>query len=213
MLIEDRMMFTYGFINSAKNLQALLEKLDSWLVNKKVDVSPKPILFSEWLCDLCQRHEIEPLYVLALIQKEQSAVERTEVPGQRTLDWIVGYGCPESGERYAQFKGFEKQIPCAIKQFDRYERWPVILKWQTTPQRLFDPPAKIPKNCKRISKAEVEGTERTVYAPESKAEAMSFLYNPRYEGVSNLSRIWKKYFSIAKANGLIVDTKRIDGLE
>lgn len=207
MLIEDRMMYTYGYINSPKNLQGLLEKLDSWLANKKMENGKT---FAEWLCENCQRYEIEPLYMLALMQKEQSAVQRSEVPVQRKLDWIVGYGCPESGERYEQFKGFERQIPTALKQFTRYETRPVIMKWQTTPQRLFDPSKKLPirrgPQFGKNSKGEV------TYQPESKAEAMSYLYNPRYEGVSNLSKIWKKYFHLAKDCGLIVETKSVVGL-
>lgn len=207
MLIEDRMMYTYGYINSAKNLQALLEKLDSWLASKKMESGKS---FAEWLCENCQRYEIEPLYMLALIQKEQSVIERTVVPGQQRLDWVVGYGCPESGERYQQFKGFERQIPAALKQFTRYETWPVISKWRTTPQRLFDPSKKLP--IKRGPQFGKDDDGNVTYQPESKSEAMSYLYNPRYEGVSNLSKIWHKYFSLAKDCGLIVETKSIVGL-
>ena len=191
--ITSDMMNEYGYIDAA-GIQKFLEHIGSWL--SKFTLGDRP--FSQWLADMCGTHEYEPIFWLAFMQKEQSLTEAKVAPIQKKIDWVLGYGCPESGGRDETYKGFEKQFYCeykdkngkprkggAMAQFKNYETWSPIVKWATTTIMLFDSPKVLAKF----------GVQKYIKAG-SKEDAKNFLYNPRIEGVAGLSAIWQKYYKI-----------------
>jgi hypothetical protein len=156
---------------TANDIQALTEKLGSWL--SEYDVNGKP--FSVFITDLADKYNVNPLYLVALIQKEQSAVERAEPPKPSVMKKIAGYGYTEEGVRKDAPNTFEKQLEAAAKQLRNYDSWDVIKKLSKV--KLYD---KTPEG----------GTTLT---PSNVAEAKSLLYNPRWHGLENQAAILNRY--------------------
>ena len=73
--------------------------------------------------DASQRYQVNPRYILALIQKESSIVE-TGRPSQRQLDWAAGYalcdGCDRNAALPRKYKGLAKQIDAGAGWMDWY---------------------------------------------------------------------------------------------
>jgi hypothetical protein len=72
--------------------------------------------------EACQAWQINPKVMLTMLQKEQSLLTRTTLvtSPNATLDWAVGMGCPDSGVRLQQYKGFGNQIWYAAQRLDGY---------------------------------------------------------------------------------------------
>lgn len=199
-LIEDDMLFEYGYIDAA-GIQKFLEHTNSWLKDKKCKraiAGTKPVEYEEipfnvFLDDLCKQYNLEPIFFLALIQKEQSAVEKEKEPSKDVQSKIVGYACPEGGGRDMNFAGFETQLSHAVAQFKRYEKWVQVQKYPEVTIELCDSNEMLIKHGYSINTA----------VASTKAEAMAFLYNPRIEGVTNHSIIFKRYYKICSELGLI----------
>jgi len=205
--INHDAMFNKDTIDS-DGIQLLLEKMESWLATEIIDGQK----FSEWIVKLSQRHGYNPLFWLAFMQKEQSLTEKHDRPDQKSLDWCLGYGCPEGGGRKEIYRGFKNQFYCqykdrsgrmreggAMPQFKNYADWWDIKNWKTAQIRLYDPPSVRARY----------GIRTPTILAESYEDALNFLYNPRIEGVAGLSEIYKKYYALAEKLGAI--KKRKDG--
>lgn len=73
--------------------------------------------------DAARNERISPVTILAMIQKEQSLVYATGY-NQYKLDWAMGYGVPDSGDRNYAYQGFTKQIDSGAWQLRRnYDYW------------------------------------------------------------------------------------------
>lgn len=156
---------------TANDIQMLTDKLNSWLSEHEVNGQP----FSVWITNLADKYNINPLYLVALIQKEQSAVERSTAPADRVMRKIAGYGYTEEGVRKDAPNTFEKQLEAAARQLRNYDSWDVIKKLSKV--KLYD---KTPEG----------GTTLT---PSNVAEAKSLLYNPRWHGLENQAAILNRY--------------------
>lgn len=172
-LMPDAMLFG----STGKSVQAIATKFDSWL-------SRRPDLCS-LIQNECAEHDINEIYALALMQKEQSAFFPKTPPKPHALDWIYGYGCPESGGRQSRFQGVENQIRCALAQLRNYtvsKNFPQVKNWRTAGLvKLYDSAATLKKL----------GFD-ALFHPRSMAEAASMLYNPRAEGLVNQVEFCKK---------------------
>ena len=82
-----------------------------------IDGVEKPA--SEIIWRVSTPYKINPRYLLALLQKEQSLVEHPS-PSQRQFDWATGYGvcdsCSKDDPGIQDFKGFANQLEWAAKQ-------------------------------------------------------------------------------------------------
>lgn len=178
----------------ADGVQKFLEGFNSWLKLFKV---AHDIPFSKWFWDKAIEHGIEPIMGLAMMQKEQSLIQKWQYPArpsQEKLDWACGYGCPETGGRKEEFRGFEKQIDLMLGSFQRYidggKKWPSIANWQNTAVALY-------KDGGRLTGEKVlAGNLET---------ALHLLYNPRVDGdgVSLLKTIWDRYYEKAQKLNLV----------
>ncbi len=137
-------------------------------------------------------YRMNPRYLLALIQKEQSLVEDPE-PSERRLDWAAGYGvcdsCSKDDPRIQDFKGFANQIEYASKQ----HREKYLQQLLTTGQTIGGKGIGI---SMMISGMEI--------IPQNKATAMLYTYTPHVHGNLVLWRIWQRWFSQSFPNGTIV---------
>lgn len=72
--------------------------------------------------DAAKENGINPVAILAMIQKEQSLVSMSSY-NQGSLDWAMGYGATDSAT-YQQFKGFTTQIDNGTWQLRKnYDYW------------------------------------------------------------------------------------------
>lgn len=117
-LIPNHLMFGYGFLDGM-GIQKYLLSIKSWLAVKHCE---NQRLFAYYLADLCKEYDIEPIYVLAMIQREQSALFRSEAPSQHVQDKLFGYGIPDGTEDAKQtpYYGFEQQLRGAVWQLRHY---------------------------------------------------------------------------------------------
>lgn len=219
-LIEERMISKYGYLD-ADAIQKYLVAIDSWLKDRICDLETIPdwliekaksfkngyaeavftskvkIPFSVFIDALCQEYDIEPIWILSLIQKEQSALFRSSAPQKFIQDKIVGYGNTENKSVPDKYVGFETELFAAIRQWRKYDGFLEVSKYETANIRLYDSGDMLKSY----------NYERYIVA-SNQAEAKAFLYNPRIEGIANHANIWLLVFNKC-ADMKIVKEKKI----
>lgn len=175
----DRMV---RFLQSKGNL-AEREAMD-------IDGERKPIPQIIWR--VSQSYKLNPKYLLALIQKEQSLVEDRS-PTQDQLDWAAGYGvcdsCAKDDPSIQDFKGFASQLEWAAKQHREKYLMQLLTRGLTIGGQG------VGKNVT------IDGLS---IAPSNNATAMLYSYTPHIRGNLNLWRIWKRWFSVTFPDNTIV---------
>jgi len=144
---------------------------------------------------IANSYQINPKYLLALLQKEQSLVDDPN-PSQRQLDWATGFAvcdsCSKDDPRIQAYKGFSNQLEYAAKQHrERYLQQ--ILVGGTT----------ISGYAPGILKT-IDGIPVT---PQNNATAMLYTYTPHIHGNLNLWHIWQRWFSVDLPEGSVVRGK------
>lgn len=187
-IIDNEMMWCTpdnAYVDS-KGIQKLLEAFDSWLKDEKINGRP----FSEWIFETSLHAGIEPLMTLAMLQKESSLIQKYHNrPPDKLLDWCLGFGCPESGGRNENYRGFTKQIDSMLEAFsEKYPKWPQVINFKTTPINIYG----------------AQGGEKVLAG--NLETAMHLLYNPRLsDGVELLKTVWDRMYSKAEELGIIND--------
>lgn len=128
--------------------------------------------------DAAKRYSVNPKYILALIQKESSAVE-TPAPGRSQLDWATGYalcdGCPRSAPLAQKYKGFARQVDAGAGWIDWYF-----------------------KNVWALASLHRPGTQYVMndisVTPANLATAALYSYTPHLHGNLLLWSIWNRWF-------------------
>ena len=140
-------------------------------------------------------YKMNPKYLLALIQKEQSLVEDPH-PTQRQFDWAAGYGvcddCSKNDPSIQEFKGFASQIEWAAKQ----HREKYLLQLLGSGKTIAGKSIGLSMN--------VDGQTVT---PVNMATAMLYSYTPHIHGNLNLWNIWRRWFNLSYPDGTIVQSK------
>lgn len=137
-------------------------------------------------------YKLNPKYLLALLQKEQSLVEDSH-PTQKQLDWATGYAicdaCGKNDPEVQEFKGFASQLEWAAKQHREKYLMQILGNGQT-----------------RAGKA--AGKTMTVdgmsVTPTNNATAILYSYTPHLQGNLNLWKIWQRWFSLSYPDGTLV---------
>lgn len=190
-VLDDSDIFEIGGMDKA-DIQTFL---DDWGILGSLRVSDidgveKPVADIIWRVSVT--YTINPKYLLALLQKEQSLIEDKN-PSQKQLDWATGYGvcdsCAKDDPALQEFKGFAKQLEWAAKQHrDKYLQQ-ILLNGKTIAGYA---PGKA---------SIVDG--RTLI-PENTATAMLYSYTPHIAGNMSLWRIWRRWFGLTFPDGTIV---------
>ncbi len=158
-----------------------------------IDGIMKPIPDIIWR--VANSYKINPKYLLALIQKEQSLVEDPN-PTQKQFDWATGYGvcdsCSKNDPSIQNFKGFASQLEWAAKQYREKYLQQLLGNGETLTGTA---PGKT---------IAIDGIQIT---PVNDATAMLYTYTPHIHGNLNLWRIWRRWFSLSFPNGTIVQAK------
>jgi len=134
---------------------------------------------------------INPKYILALLQKEQSLIEHGPTnPSQSRLDWATGYaicdGCSTDDPLPQKYKGFGKQVDGGAGANRFY----------------FDNPGKFSFRVGVTS--QVDDTSVT---PENQATANQYIYTPHIHGNENLWTIWNRWWNRKYPNGVVLQAK------
>lgn len=158
-----------------------------------IDGVVKPVPKIIWR--VAQSYKINPKYLLALIQKEQSLVE-DPAPSQRQFDWAAGYGvcdsCSKDDPAIQAFKGFASQLEWSAKQYREKYLLQLLGKGMTISGSAMGKPMN------------VDGESIT---PTNLATAMLYTYTPHIHGNLNLWRIWQRWFSLTYPDGTVVQGK------
>lgn len=145
----------------------------------------------------CRKVTISPKFLLVLLQKEQSLIERSTVPTQRSLDWATGYGCPDSGGCNPRWQGFGKQVNSAALQFRDYIDNPRYYTYKAGNTYIFTNP------YGTISKEPITVTIA------NQATAALYNYTPHvYNGNFNFYTIWQRWFTKIYPDGSLL---QVDG--
>lgn len=131
---------------------------------------------------------VNPRYLLALIQKEQSLVYDTN-PSQCQIDWATGYDRPDGStcSTPSSKRGFSRQIAEAaafVQCFyeDSTEKCGSRRTWGFFAGRATT----------------IDGRSLT---PANIATAMLYTYTPHIHGNESLTRIWSNWFSLGYPDG------------
>ncbi len=193
-ILDDSDIFDVNAMDHADLITFLRAK--GTLANAQVtDIDGVTKTAADVIWRVANTYKLNPKYLLALIQKEQSLVE-DPAPSQRQFDWAAGYGvcdsCSTNDPSISDFKGFANQLEWAAKQY-REKYLLQILSGGTTlggtrPGLTID----------------VDGMPVT---PVNNATAMLYAYTPHLHGNLNLWRIWQRWFSQAYPDGTVVKSE------
>lgn len=146
-----------------------------------VDIDPADGLLknaAQIVDDAAKRYKVNPKYILALIQKESSAVESSALSA-RQLDWATGYalcdGCYRSAPLAQKYKGFARQVDAGAGFVDWYYTSAEAQKSYRKPGETYI----------------VSGTPVT---PANVATAALYSYTPHLHGNRLLWSIWNRWF-------------------
>lgn len=190
-IISDAEMFDSTSM-SRDAVQAFLESRRSGLSTyKDIDVTTNSLQrASDIIYNAAQLYTVNPRYLLVLLQKEQSLVEK-QFPSQKALDWATGYAvcdsCSMDDPAIGKFKGFAKQIDNAAGSV----RW--WYEHQSHP------------SFKKVGQQYT--FSNTPVTPQNFATGFLYTYTPHINGNANLWKIWNRWFTRVYPNGSLVKTK------
>ncbi len=164
------------------------------------DIDGVPKTAAEIIWRVATSYKINPKYLLALLQKEQSLVDDPQ-PTQKQFDWATGYGicdaCAKNDPNLQEFKGFAAQLEWAAKQHREKYLLQILGNGKT---RTGQAPGK------------AMTIDRQIVTPVNNATAMLYSYTPHLHGNLNLWRIWRRWFGLQYPEGTVVVSKGTDKL-
>lgn len=193
-ILDDRDIFDLGTMDLTA-LRNFLNQRGALGRIKIVDIDGVEKEPADIIWRVATSYKVNPKYLLALLQKEQSLVEDTS-PTQRQLDWAMGFGvcdsCSKEDPRIQAYKGFANQIEYAAKQHRERYLFQLLGKGTTISGYA---PGKL---------AVVDGQN---IKPVNNATAMLYTYTPHIHGNLNLWRIWRRWFSLSFPDGTVAQGK------
>lgn len=193
-ILDDSDLFELGSMDLA-DIQAFLSEKGTLGRYRTKDIDGIEKSAAEIIWRVSTSYKINPRYLLALLQKEQSLVEDPN-PSPRQFDWATGYGvcdsCAKDDPSIQGFKGFASQIEWAAKQH-REKYFLQILSRGTT--------------------IAGQAAGKTVFidgqsiTPANNATAMLYSYTPHLAGNRNLWRIWQRWYALTFPEGALVRGK------
>jgi len=178
---------------TADQIQSFLERKGSYLARYECEDTDGVIRkAADIIYRIANAYFINPKFILALIQKEQSLVEDPS-PTQKQLDWAAGYAvcdsCTTDDEAIQRWKGFAKQVRSSSMQFR--EGYLVDLATHGETVIGYGPGKTI----------EIDGQ---IVIPYNNATAANYTYTPHIHGNHNLWKIWQRWFTLTYPNGSLL---------
>ena len=186
-ILTDQEMFDKDSLSQAA-IQNFLNQKNSVLARFSQIVDGQTMTAAEMIYEISQEHIINPKFLLATLEKEQSLISRPTAT-EKALDWATGYSC-FGGDCNEKHKGFHNQVEATAETQRIYI--------QKRGQFAFD----------------VNKTTRTTdgfqLTPQNQATTNLFIYTPYvgyspelgvtapYGGNRLFWRIWSRYFTEQK---------------
>lgn len=191
-VISDEDLTNYQSM-TAEQIQSFLERKGSYLARFECEDTDGVIRkAADIIYRISNAYFINPKFILALIQKEQSLVEDPS-PTQKQLDWAAGYAvcdnCTTDDEAIQRWKGFAKQVRSSAMQFR--EGYLVDLATYGETAIGFGPGKTI----------EIDDQ---IVIPYNNATAANYTYTPHIHGNYNLWNIWQRWFTLTYPNGSLL---------
>jgi len=151
--------------------------------------------------DAAQYWTISPQYLLVRMQIEQSLITVTH-PTTYQLDWATGYGCPDSGEKYDQYKGFFNQINWAARKVR--ESYLADLETRGMTFTGWGP---------GITKTVTDYNGVYEVTPVNNATAALYTYTPHvYNANYNIWKFWNQWFAKNYPDGSLLQVEGENGV-
>lgn len=172
-----------------------LNQSGSFLKNYFMDTGEgRLVSATEMIYRAAHQYQINPKFLLILIQKEQSLLTSGN-PSQRALDYAAGYGCPDTAPCSERWRGFNKQVISAAAQFRYY--LDNINEYYYQPGKTY-----------RICNNSADGKCATV-TPKNVSTAALYTYTPHLHGNELFKTLWDKYFAKSHfPDGSILQAKK-----
>jgi hypothetical protein len=147
-----------------------------------------------------QQHNVNPKFLLVLLQKEQSLIE-DEDPTQKQLDWAAGYAvcdhCSMNDPAIERWKGFGKQVNSAALQFTEGYLQDIYRTGVTAGK--YGPGVTVTIDGERVT-------------PMNAATAAMYAYTPHLHGNQNFVAIWNRWFGREYPSGSLLQAVGQDGV-
>lgn len=186
-IISDQQIFDYKAM-TLQDIKDFLAIKNSTLLNfttKDVDGVEKNA--AQIIYDTAQKYEINPKFILVMLQKEQSVIEDSQ-PTAKQYDWAMGYGvcddCSLNDPALLLFKGFGTQVDKATARF----RW------------YFDNPTSYKQA------GQTYAIDDYLVTPVNQATANLYSYTPHIHGNYLFWKIWQRWFKQYYPDGSLVKT-------
>lgn len=168
-------------------IQEFLNNQDGILKNlSTIDAFGSQRLASEIIYNAAQTYKINPKWILATLQKEQSLITNPN-PSQKNIDWAMGYAVCDSCSIYdpqvALFKGFGIQVDKATWRIRYY---------YDNPEKFNFLPGKL---------CQIDGQP---VIPNNQSTANLYNYTPHMQGNFNFWNIWNRWFAKTFPDGSLL---------
>lgn len=190
-IISDTELTNYSSMNM-EQIQKFLNDKDSRLADY---IDPVLRWGAAYAIDYFSRYwQINPKYILVLLQKEQSLIE-DDNPTEDQLNWATGYGicdgCSKSDPEVQKYKGFVNQVDWGAGgtrfYYDNAEKF----KFQTGQTYTID-------------------AEQVTMAND--ATRALYTYTPHIHGNKNFYNIWQEWFAMNYLNGSLLQSAEDGGI-
>lgn len=194
--------FDYNYILSDRDLTDFesmsLEQIQAFLLSKSSPLANYTdtitrLRAAQIIYQSAQDFKINPKFLLALMQKEQSLIE-DPTPQDSQIDWATGYAvcdsCSKDDPLIQKFKGFYNQVYNAARRIRTV--YLIDLENNGVTSSGFGPG--VPKL--------VDG--KTII-PANKATAAAYTYTPHLHGNQILAQVWERFFSHTYPDGTLLN--------
>lgn len=193
-ILDDSDIFDLGKMDlqGIRNFLSVRGTLSTIKIRDIDGVEKEP---AEIIWRVATSYKINPQYLLALMQKEQSLVEDPN-PTQRQFDWATGFGvcdsCSKDDPAIQDYKGFANQLEYAAKQHRERYLMQILSKGST---------------LSGYAPGKLATIDTLPIRPTNNATAMLYTYTPHIHGNLNLWHIWQRWFSLQFPDGTVVQGK------
>lgn len=191
-ILDDRDLFELGDWNVDRIQRFLTSKQSALATMQITDIDGVLKRPADIVWRVAGSYKLNPKYLLAVMQKEQSLVEDTTLTS-RQLDWAMGFGvcdsCGMNDPAIQAYKGFANQLEYAAKQHRERYLFQLLGRGTTVSGQA-------PGKTTLIDNIPI--------TPANQATAMLYTYTPHLHGNENLWLIWRRWFARSLPDGTIV---------
>ena len=196
-IITDNDLTNYESMTQG-DVQSFLEKKVGVLSSYQCkDFEEKERTASEIIWRASQKYRINPMFLLVMLQKEQSLIE-DKSPSQKQFDWAMGYAvcdsCSMNDPRIADFKGFGNQV-----------------QYTAAINRKYIDKANNSSHNYRSAGNTYNIDDQKVYMT-NQATANLYNFTPHIHGNYNFWKIWQRWFLQNYPDGTLLQAEGEPGV-